>query len=883
MSAQKSKPLGALGAFVGLVGFSAIAGVLVTAMVTPVLAVTSMSAQSGISIFDNLPENIKIGQLSQQNEIYGKRGDSNELLAKVFKQNREEVGYDEISPFLINAAIDGEDRRFYDHGGVDLPSIARAAVSNASSTSTQGSSTLDMQLVRNILTNQTLQITDDAARKKAYKAVTDQNISRKLREMKLAIGLDKKYTKKQILLGYLNIVGMGNNTYGVQAAAQQYFSTTAKDVTLAQAASLMAIVQRPNVANLSDPKFYPANKLRRDQILDAMLEEKHITQAQHDEAVNTPLEQTVKVSPPASGCRSVTTAGAGFACDYAVKVITSQLAEDTPHAAPAVRALGATPAERIANWDKGGYKIYLSLDLDLQQVAQDTVNLQTPPNEQRFALGGVADTIEVGTGRILAMAQNKTFDDAGVDPSVAVDPTKTAVNFSVDKPYGNSSGFDTGSTFKVIDLANWLESGHALGDVVNGHGPTTYAQNKFKGECVGGFAGPYKVQNDGNAGLGPMTVKQGLIGSVNNAFMQMALKQDLCALRDTADRMGSHRADFNYAKYGGVLEVTPSMVLGVNEQAPLTMANVAATVGSGGTYCVPTIIDQVVGPNGKELGGQARDCRPGAISAEVAAGVANAMVGSETAAGGTSRPGNPNDGIAIAGKTGTASSLQQDWAMATTTKVATAVWTGNWDGALTSLKKFVNPQTRGNYYSTSRFNIIRTVMKTANAMPQYRGEKAFPAASDKVLKGTPVSVPDVSGQSPDMATNILQSANFEVANGGPEASALPAGRVTRTDPTGGSKSSLGATITYFTSDGSLATTMPPVAGQNRHAALQAIGAAGITGTVSYTWVASGPGGAVCQVRESNPAAGATMSKTDGVTLTVYGTPAGTDPGPLCPK
>ncbi|MBK4348802.1 transglycosylase domain-containing protein [Lacisediminihabitans changchengi] len=879
MSAQKLKPLGALGALVGLVGFSVIAGVLVTAMVTPALAVTSMTAQSGISIFENLPENIKIGQLSQQNEIYAKRGDNYELLAKVFKQNREEVGADEVSQFLKDAAVDGEDRRFRDHGGVDVPSIARAVVNNASSSNTQGSSTLDMQLVRNILTSQTLEISDPKERAKAYKAVTDQNASRKLREMKLAIGLDKKYTKDQILLAYLNIINMGYNTYGVQAAAQQYFNTNAKDITLAEAASLIAIVQRPSYQNLTDPKYYAANKLRRDQILAAMLDEKHITQAQYTEAVNTPIESYVKITPPSSGCRAVSVAGAGFACDYALKVITSQLAENTPNAAPAVKAIGATPAERVANWDKGGYKVYLSLDLDLQQAAQDAVNLHTPPDEQRFKLGSAAVSVEVGTGRIVSMALNKTFDDAANVPGAPVDVTKGAVNWATDKPYGGSNGFNTGSTYKVVDLADYLSNGGSLGDVINGTGPQTYKLSSFKCNGAPLSGSPFTLNNDGKAREGVMTVKNALMRSVNNAFMNMALKQDLCSgIAATAKKMGAHLAVMDGVhEYGTV----PSTILGVNEQSPLTVAGWGATIGSGGTYCTPTIIDKVVDPKGKEQAGQAKDCST-AITSDVAAGVANAMVGSET--GGTSKPGNPNDGVAIAGKTGTASFLEHDWTLATTTKVATAVWEGNYDGAQISLKKFTNPQTRENYYSSSRFAIIKQIMKTANTMPQFRGDKSFPAASDAVLQGKPVTVPNTTGLTADLAKSLLTSNKFEVADGGPEASALPVGRVTRTDPASGSKSYSGATITYFTSDGSLATAMPTVVGQTRHAALQALSGAGITGTVSITWVAGqvGSGGNICQVRESNPAAGATMSKTDGVTLTVYGTPAGADPGPLCP-
>src|SRR6185312_13397456 len=163
----------------------------------------------------------------------------------------------------------GEDRRFYDHGGVDVPSVIRAVIKNQtdSSDGQSGSSTLDMQLVKNILVQQAVsEATTPQERTTLIAQATQATYDRKLKEMKLAIGLDKKYTKKEILLAYLNIVGMGSNTYGVESAAQQDFSVSAKDVTLGQAASLIAIVQQPSLQNLSNPKYYPANKLRRDQI-----------------------------------------------------------------------------------------------------------------------------------------------------------------------------------------------------------------------------------------------------------------------------------------------------------------------------------------------------------------------------------------------------------------------------------------------------------------------------------------------------------------------------------------------------------------------------------------------------------------------------------------
>src|SRR6185312_10758807 len=243
-----------------------------------------------IGVFDNLPENITLGRLTQQNGIYANRAGKPVQIATVYDQDRRNVGWDEVSPYRRKAAIAGEDRRFYEHGGVDLKSVMRAATSNVRHEKvTSGASTIDMQLVRNILVQQALQIKDPVAEKKAYLAAIDENMGRKLAEMKLAIGLDKKYTKKQILLGYLNITGFGGDTYGVEAAAQKYFSTDAKNVTLAQAASLIATVEDPNDLNLGDPKNFAANKARRDFILGNMHQLKYITTAQYQKAIATPI------------------------------------------------------------------------------------------------------------------------------------------------------------------------------------------------------------------------------------------------------------------------------------------------------------------------------------------------------------------------------------------------------------------------------------------------------------------------------------------------------------------------------------------------------------------------------------------------------------------
>ena len=574
--------------------------VLISAMITPAVTMTAAAADSAINAFNQLPDNITLGPQAQQNSIYANRDGQPVQIATIFDQNRQVVGWDQVSPFLREAAVAGEDRRFWDHGGVDMASIFRAATSNfTTGKTTSGASTIDMQLVRNLLIQEALQIDDPAARKRAYSDAITDTMDRKLKEAKLAIALDKRYSKNEILLAYLNITGFGGQTYGVQAAARQYFSVDAKDVTLAQAASLIAIVQQPTLQNLKDPKYYPANKIRRDAILGEMLEEDYINRQQYDDAIATKIEDMVKLTPPANGC--LYAADAKFACDYVRRLV------------PTLDALGASPAERQRNWARGGYKLYTSIDLNQQDVAQANLDTSAPATETRFKLGAAATAVQPGTGRILLMAQNKIFDDSGTgDPA-----TTTAVNFNTDKDYGGSSGFQTGSTYKIFALTNWLQTGHSLYDVVDGT-PRSFPMKSFKASCTRFCGGVYQPGNDASWERGPMTVLDATRNSVNVAFVSMGQKLDLCAIRDAATAMGVHRAD------GAPLDVYPSSVLGTNEISPLAMAGAIATIGAGGLYCAPTIVDKLVGPDGAELPGQPTQCAQ-TIAPNIAATVAFAL------------------------------------------------------------------------------------------------------------------------------------------------------------------------------------------------------------------------------------------------------------------
>jgi membrane peptidoglycan carboxypeptidase len=841
-------------AIAGLLGFSVLSGLLVTVMVAPAVAVTGITASSAIGVFDSLPEYMVIGQQPERNEIwatYSGPGNVNgqKLIATIYDQNRQEVSYDAISAFAREAVVDGEDRRFFEHGGVDVSSVVRASIGNAIGTSASGASTLSMQLVKNIYVQQALQLPTEKDRQQAYKDATATTLDRKLKEMKLAIGLEKKYTKKEILTAYLNIAFFGDNTYGIQAAAQRYYSVDAKDLTLPQAASLIAIVQYPNVRGLFDPANYVANKDRRDVILDAMLDVGDITQKEHDEAIATPVDDTtLKPSTPANGCIGADPSATWF-CDYVVKNVKN------------FAFLGDTEQQRADNWRKGGYKLYTTLDMDIQVNAQNQTWAYADNKATDLALGSATVGIQPGTGRVLMMTQNMVFNDTldGGGPGTA------AVNYSTSFSYGGSTGFQSGSTYKLFTLLNWLEAGKGLYARVSGD-QRTENQAKFKNTCTdeGPFGGPYPFKNDSGGNPGTLDILAATAGSVNGAFISMGLQLDQCVTRHIAESLGVQRGDETH------LQSNPSAILGTNEVTPLSMAGAYAAVAAGGKFCKPIIVDKVVLPDGTEQPGQVPDCQQ-AIPSDIAAAADYALAGVTN--GGTGSRSNPDDGVPLIGKTGTTDSATDTWVITSTTNVTTAVWVGNSIGKV-SLSSYDWQGFAGNLL---RHEIMRNTVAVTNA--KYGGG-SFPDPPAALLTGSGINVPDVKGQTPEAAKQLLEALGFTYLDGGPVDSEIPAGKVAGTDPAAGAQSGAGAVITVFTSKGNK-VALPDESGKTSADAHSDLAAKGFTSVsdscvvlTSTTPVVPGSTPApvaptdprIGTVQTMDPAAGTLVVPTSPVTL-----------------
>ncbi len=703
MSASKNTPGRVAAALTGVLGMSAVAGVLVAAMVTPAIAVTSLAANNTIGLFEDLPDYLQIDNLAQKTELYATQGGQPVKFAEFYAQNRQEVSWDEVSDNAKAAAVDTEDPRFYEHGGVDVQSTFRALAQNVIGGGVEsGASTITMQYVKNVLVQkaETLAETDPDAGKKAYAEATQESTARKLKEMRLAIGLEKKFSKNDILLGYLNIANYGGSVYGIQSAAKYYYGVDAKDLSIAQAASLVATVNYPTALRIDEPGNIKANQERRDVLIDNMLKHHSITQEQHDEAIATAV--TPAITPSVSGCIQANPISAAYFCDYVKNEILTN------------PEFGATPAERDAVLKRGGMQVYTTLDLDIQGNAAEQMRKQVPTTARFTKIGGSVVSREVKTGRIIAMAQNTDYGVAQDQPGV------TEINYAADKAHGGSAGFQVGSTYKIFTLVDWLKSGKSIYQTVNAS-KTTWSASEFT-RCGDNLAGSpdYKVTNDTNTGAtSNQNVLAATVASVNSAFVAMASQLDLCDISKTATDMGAYNADKRD------LSSFPSDVVGSggNTVAPLQMATAFASVANQGTMCKPIAIDKVVLPDESELVTPKSECAQ-AMSPEVANTAAFTL---KAVMGGTGSASNPRDGTEIMGKTGTTDRSKDTWFVGSSTEVTTAVWVGNVEGFASMRRNVLN----GSAADSARHRIFKPLQTFIDDRYPAAG---FPAPSSTLTK-----------------------------------------------------------------------------------------------------------------------------------------------------
>ena len=535
-----------------------------------------------------------LGEVSQNSSVLDRHGRTLAVLHA--EENRSPVALKRVPAHVVNAILDMEDEKFWHHGGVNLRSTLRALVTNVSSGEIQqGGSTITQQLVKNAL------------------LTPEKSVDRKVKEAVLAMRLEDRLSKDEILERYLNIVYFGNGAYGLQAAAETYFNTDVERLSLGQAALLAGIIRNPQGY---DPVKRPElARIRRNLALDQMVANGHLTAREADEVRTDPIPSQVHTPLPPPN-------------DYFVDEVKQRLLDD--------KRLGETAQERYNAVFKGGLRIHTTLDADMQAAALQHRDRVLPSSLLRGRFTSAVVSVEPDTGYVRAMIAGDDFGTAKYN-------------------LATQGRRQPGSSFKPFVLLAALEEGYNPSDTING-----------SAGCVIKVAGfpPYKPGNYEGSRGGTMSITQATAKSLNCAYARLGAMVGLDKVKEMAVKLGIP------AKR---LDAFPSISLGAEEVTALEMASAYAAVASDGIYRPPVFVERVLDRSGKVLfSGPSKGKRAFSVqTARLAAQVMRSVV--EKGTGTAARlPGRQ-----VAGKTGTSQNHENAWFVGFTPQLSTAVWMGS--------------------------------------------------------------------------------------------------------------------------------------------------------------------------------------------------------------
>lgn len=694
-------------------------------------------------------------------------------IAYIYAQRRFEVGGDQISTSMKDAIVSIEDRRFYEHDGVDLQGFGRAILTNLVAGGVeQGASTINQQYVKNFLL---LVEADDEAEQAA---AVETSIPRKLREMKMASDLEKTLSKDEILTRYLNIVPFGNGAYGVEAAARTYFGTSAAELTIPQSAMLAGIVQSSSYLN--PYTNHDAVFERRNTVLGAMADAGAISPDEASAFQQEPLGVLETPQGLSNGC--IGAGDRGFFCDYALQYLSEQ---------------GITQ-DMLA---KDSYTIKLTLDPDVQDAAHNAVSSHVDPTTPGVA--EVVNVIEPGENSrdILAITSSRNY---GLD----LDAGETMLPQATSR-VGNGAG----SIFKIFTAAAAIQQGAGLDTMLDV--PSRY---EVKGMGSGGAANcpanTYCVENAGS--YAPrMTLQDALAQSPNTAFVEMIEQVGVDTVVDLSVKLGL-RSYTDEGSFDGESSIADYMkdnnlgsyTLGPTAVNPLELSNVAATIASGGMWCEPNPIASVHDREGNEVYIDRPACER-AIDAETASALAVGM--SKDTVSGTAASAASMYGWSLptAAKTGTTESNQSSAFMVFNSNFAAAPYIYN-DGTSTT------PLCSGPVRQCSSGNLFggnepaQTWFNMASNVPA-ASQGTLPSSSDSFRLGTSGELLNqVVGQSEASARRTLEAKGYKVTTRSVSGAGSARGTVVSATPQGAVLID-GGTVILDISDG---TSPAPAATNN---------------------------------------------------------------------
>ncbi|MBI4743487.1 MAG: PBP1A family penicillin-binding protein [Actinobacteria bacterium] len=743
-----------------------------------------------------------ITEKAQTTKIYASDGT---LLTNLFaEQNRIVIPLSEIPASMQNAAIAVEDERFYEHKGVDLKAIIRATFINLRSGKVvEGGSTITQQYVKNSYVSQ------------------EKTLSRKIKEAFLAYQLERTLSKKEILEKYLNTIYFGQSIYGIETAAQTYFGKHAKELTLAESATLAGLIKSPNYYS---PYINPEkSKQARNSVLKKMLKQKLITKEESEKAMDAPLEAQPIKAPKAIA-------------PYFVEYIKQSL----------IDKYGANMVF------KGGLRVYTTIDLKMQKIAEDAVSsILNKPNDPSASMVSV----DPRTGYIKAMVGGENFETKKFN--LAVQGKRQA-----------------GSSFKVFVLAAAIETGISPSKVYQSS-PLTI---KLPGQ-------DWEVHNytEGSGG-GPMSLREATIKSVNAVFARLIMEVGPKNVVDIAKKMGiTSQVDPN-----------PSIALGGLKYgvSSLEMASAYATLANGGIHHYPIGITKVTDSWNNTIEEYKTEEKE-AINPLVAYTVTDILKDVINYGTGTkAKIGRP-----AAGKTGTAQNYQDAWFVGYVPELSTSVWVGHPEGQIPMTKvhgirvaggtfpaqiwgkymKKVLEDTPVSDFPKPKTGIVKVkICKESNLLatrycPEVKYETIIKGTGPKKycnIHTTPreVLIPNVIGLPVKKATYTLQQAGFNVSQTTQPSADVAKGYVISQSPAGDTNAIQDTNVNIVVSIGSAGdkVTVPNLVGMTEEQAKQTLSNNGLSAAVQYITDANRNG----KVVQQDPVSGTVVDSNSFVTITV---------------
>ena len=841
-------------------------------LVIAALALCMSSCAQISKQFDDLPQltdrDLRF-KLAQSSRILDT--DGNVITTLHERENRTIVPLRAIPKTLRRAVVAIEDERFFQHEGVDLRAIFRALATNAASGEIrEGGSTITQQYVKNVII--------------APGAIAEKTLRRKIVEAALSRQIEKRLTKKEILERYLNTVYFGQGAYGVQAAALTYFGKSASELSLAESATLAAVIRSPE--DYDPYKHKAASKQRRNVVLDKMEELGWANPVKVAAAQKEKIrlqEATTKDEYPAP-----------YFIDYVQRLITYD---------PRFAAVGDTISQRTNRLFRGGLRIHTTVDLDMQRAAEEAVESHLPyPNDPAASMVAM----DPRNGHVKAMvggddffASPKEDPQAKLNLAIIAEPNLGRVKKGGELVYrAPGEGRQAGSAFKPFALAAAIEEGVSLSKTYKAAPCMTFPKANA--------GGPWEVCNYEGGDFGnQLSLLEATVNSVNVVYAQLIIEIGPEAVVETAADMGISIP----------LEAVESAALGTNSVNPLGMTTAYGTLAANGVRHSPVAITKIVDTTTDEV--IYRDeTEPEQVLDESVAYLTTTALQAVVERGTGTRAGI---GRPQAGKTGTAQEYRDAWFGGYTPNLVAAVWVGYPEGEIemksvcstSDIKKCRTTRidgrgvTGGSYpamiwnsfmsdaltglpvvgFDKPDIGLIvveidsRTGCLATKLTPgEYRVSATFasgtePEKSCRAPK-TKAEVPDVFSFPAADAEALLERRGFEVQQVEEPTSTYPPGRVVGQSPEGGAKAALGSTVTIYVSvpedkESEEKRTVPNVIGMKRSQAESAIRNAGFE--VEVITESEGRRGKKDRVWDQSPDGGATAE--EGSTVRIWVNPS----------